>query len=52
MLRRIHHWFMSRDKYEYSTHLAETDPGTLLLTGTRKLVKRIPDATLGLAVLG
>lgn len=39
-----------RDKHEYSAYSAQTDPETCLLTGERALEKRIPDATLGLAI--
>ena len=39
----------SRDKHEYSTLLADTDPVLCTLSGEPAPVKRIPDATFGLA---
>ncbi|KAI9813027.1 MAG: hypothetical protein M1832_006418 [Thelocarpon impressellum] len=37
------------DKHEYNANLPDNDPQTCLLTGQRKFVRRIPDATFGLS---
>lgn len=39
----------TRDKHEYNTIGQKTHPASCLLTGESKFIKRIPDATFGLA---
>ncbi|KAL2830896.1 hypothetical protein BDW59DRAFT_177590 [Aspergillus cavernicola] len=41
--------FLAVDKHEYNTMKHESDPVSCLLVGEPKFIKRIPDATFGLA---